>query len=135
MKRILLMLVAFATILGASAKVTETTWKDLTKDLKSQKTDIAVVDVYATWCGPCKTYAPTFDAVSEQFPAVSFYRMDIDKNMGITDYIAVKSVPMTIIFYRVPGEKQPRVLSYPGVMSKEDLTAMVEKAKSVVKGN
>lgn len=38
----------------------------------------AIVDFYADWCGPCKRIAPTFEAMSEKFPNVTFAKVNID---------------------------------------------------------
>ncbi len=133
MKRLLLFFIALSTMMAASASVSETTWKNLSRDIKAGKASVIVVDVYATWCGPCKQYAPIFDKVSGQFPQVKFVRMDIDQNMGITDYIPVTAVPMTIIFYCPAGAPKYKVLKAEGMLSAEDLAAMVRKALSAQK--
>ena len=109
MKRLLLLLIIMTAVFAASAKVTDTSWKDLTKDIKNHPQRITVVDVYAVWCGPCKVYAPIFDKVAEELPQAAYYRLDIDKNEVINDYISIQAVPTTLIFYYVKGETKPRV--------------------------
>ena len=128
MKRIILILLALVVFAGASAKVTETSWNDLTKEIKNHPQRVAVVDIYATWCGPCKTYAPIFDKVSDEFPQAAFYRLDIDKNEKINEYIRINAVPMTVIFYYVKGEKKPRVLTSSGLLDASELSTMIRKA-------
>lgn len=128
MKRLLLLLIIMTAVFAASAKVTDTSWKDLTKDIKNHPQRITVVDVYAVWCGPCKVYAPIFDKVAEELPQAAYYRLDIDKNEVINDYISIQAVPTTLIFYYVKGETKPRVLTRSGLLDEEELKLMLKKA-------
>ncbi len=128
MKHIISLFFVMTSIFAMSAKVTETSWSNLSNILQENHNEIVVVDIYATWCAPCKEYSPIFAQVSEQYPKVKFYRMDIDKNMDITEFLSIESVPTTIIFYFQNGEKQPRVLTASGLMSQTNLSAMIKKA-------
>lgn len=58
----------------------------------------SVVDFFATWCGPCKMLSPIVDAVSEQYDDISFYKVDIDKEMDIAMKYKIMSVPTLIVF-------------------------------------
>ena len=51
------------------------------QEIKAQP--LAVVDFYATWCGPCKMLAPILDGVAEETPDVAFYRVDVDQAPGL----------------------------------------------------
>lgn len=75
---------------------------------------------YATWCGPCKSYAETFSDISENYDDVPFISVDVDKLPELTNKYTVRSVPTTIKFYN--GEVS---LSKPGSMSKNDLVQLV----------
>lgn len=133
MKRIALLFLALTAFVAASAKVTTTSWNDLVKSIKANRQNVTVVDVYATWCGPCRSYAPIFDQVSDKFPSDKFFRLDIDQNEKINDYISIPAIPFTIIFYYEPGEKKPSVLTYSGLMDDATLTKMFNQAKQLTK--
>ena len=61
--------------------------------------EIVIVDFFATWCGPCKMFAPTFEKLSSDFNGkLEFLKIDIDKNEDIADHYNVKSVPTFILF-------------------------------------
>lgn len=81
----------------------------------------AMVDFFATWCGPCKMLAPVFDEASQEVDA-TFVKVDIDQSLEIAQRFNITTVPTMMIFKN--GQK---VDSMVGFMPKEKL---VEKVKS-----
>lgn len=61
--------------------------------IKAAQGKLVVVDFSATWCGPCKKIAPRFEALSNQYPDVSFVHIDVDKFRDHEDIKSVKGVP------------------------------------------
>ena len=58
---------------------------------------IAVVDFFATWCGPCKMLAPVFQEVANEFEGkADFYKIDIDASLDIARQFSVSTVPTVI---------------------------------------
>lgn len=57
-----------------------------------------VVDFYADWCNPCKAFAPTFEQLSNEFPHVTFLKVNTDKCPSTSQRYAVKSLPTLILF-------------------------------------
>ena len=58
-----------------------------------------VIDVWATWCGPCRSFAPTFAEASEQFAGrVIFVKLDSDQNQQMAGRLSIRSIPTIIIF-------------------------------------
>lgn len=66
-----------------------------------EKSNLIVVDFFATWCGPCKMIAPKFVKMSEKYTDVSFYKIDCDNmNMrNVCNAYEIKSMP-TFCFFR-----------------------------------
>lgn len=63
----------------------------------------AIVDFYATWCGPCRTLAPILEELSEEYAGeVDIYKVDIDREQELAAAFGVRSVP-TLLF-SPPGE-------------------------------
>ncbi|KAK0463944.1 putative thioredoxin [Desarmillaria tabescens] len=60
----------------------------------------AVIDFWATWCGPCKMIGPVFKKLSEkpEFASVDFYTVDGDEQPDIMDELQVSSMPTFIAF-------------------------------------
>ena len=77
--------------------------------------DIAVVDFYATWCGPCKMLGPVFEEVSNE-SNINFVMGDVDKENDIARRYGVMTIPTVILFKN--GEEVKRNIGY---MSKEEL--------------
>ncbi len=77
--------------------------------------DIAVVDFYATWCGPCKMFGPVFEEVSNE-SNINFVKVDVDKENDIARMYGVMTIPTVILFKN--GEEVKRNIGY---MSKEGL--------------
>lgn len=59
---------------------------------------LVVVDFYASWCGPCKTFATTFKSVAAKTKSVLFLKLDIDKFKGIAAKYSIKSMPTVLLF-------------------------------------
>ncbi len=60
---------------------------------------VAVVDFFATWCGPCKMLAPVFqEAENEVEGKAKFVKIDIDASLDIARQFNVSSVPTVIVF-------------------------------------
>ena len=84
---------------------------------------IAVVDFFATWCGPCKMLAPVFQEVGNEFEEkADFYKVDIDESLDIARQFSVSTVPTVIIFRN--GEPIERLV---GFMPKENLSAKIKE--------
>ena len=58
-----------------------------------------VVDVWAQWCGPCRSFAPTFKEASENFAGkVVFVKLDSEKNQQSAGRLGIRSIPTILIF-------------------------------------
>lgn len=77
--------------------------------------ETAVVDFYATWCGPCKMFGPVFEEVAEG-NSVNFVKVDVDKNSDIAREYGVMTIPTVILFK--DGREVKRNIGY---MSKDEL--------------
>ena len=51
----------------------------------------------ASWCGPCKTLAPTFNEVKNSFSGVSFSEYDIDDSSDVASQFGIRSVPTVLL--------------------------------------
>ncbi len=76
--------------------------------------DKAVVDFYATWCGPCRMFGPVFEEVSKD-KDFYFVKLDVDKYSDIAREYGVMSIPTVILF-----ENGNEVKRFTGFMSKDE---------------
>ncbi|KAI5121327.1 hypothetical protein M0805_003794 [Coniferiporia weirii] len=60
---------------------------------------LTVIDFHATWCGPCKVIAPTFEALSRQYANVNFLKCDVDAAQDVARRYGVSAMP-TFVFLK-----------------------------------
>lgn len=77
--------------------VTDATFQ--TEVIERSLTTPVVVDLWATWCGPCQTLGPILDkVVGETNGQVVLVKVDVDQNPGISQAFRVQSIPMVVAF-------------------------------------
>ncbi|HWJ98631.1 MAG TPA: thioredoxin domain-containing protein [Acidimicrobiales bacterium] len=57
-----------------------------------------LVDWWASWCGPCRAFAPTYEAVSEQHPDITFAKIDTEAEQGLAGAADIQSIPTLMVF-------------------------------------
>lgn len=88
--------------------------------------EIIVMDFWAEWCGPCKSFAPIFSEVAAKNPDVTFAKVNIDKETELATAFAVRSIPQVVVM------KQEVVLySESGTMPASSLQSLIDQAKKV----
>lgn len=82
----------------------------------------AIVDFYATWCGPCKMIAPVLEELAKEYEGkIVIYKIDTDKEKELASAFGIRSIP-TILF--IPKSGDPQVAH--GAMPKEGLKKAID---------
>ena len=102
---------------------------NLTKDTFEDtivKNDIVLVDFWADWCGPCKSFAPTYEKVSENHEGVVFAKVDTEAEQELAAYFQIRSIPTLMIF-----RDQIGIFSQPGALPENALEDLITQTKGL----
>ena len=81
-----------------------------------EKNDIVIVDFWAPWCGPCKSFAPIYEAASEKHPDVVFAKVNTEEHQDLAGEFSIRSIPTLMIFreqvilFAQPGMRPPEAI-------------------------
>lgn len=59
---------------------------------------ITLVDFWAEWCGPCRSFAPVFEAAADDNPDIRFVKLDTEHNPAVATELGVRSIPTIMAF-------------------------------------
>jgi thioredoxin reductase (NADPH) len=86
--------------------------------------DIVLVDFWASWCGPCKQFAPTFAASSEEHPDVAYVKVDTEAEQELAAAADIRSIPTLMAF-----KKGKLVFNQAGALRPAQLEELVQRIK------
>jgi thioredoxin 1 len=99
---------------------------ELTKDnfnTTIENNDVVIVDFWAPWCGPCRMFAPTFEAVSEQYPNVVFAKLNTEDQQELAASFNIRSIPTLMVF-----RENVIIFSQAGMLPKAGFEQVIQKS-------
>ena len=99
-----------------------------TKNFQEQveKPGILVIDWWATWCGPCRAFAPIYEKASDKYTDVVFGKIDTDAEQELAAAFEIRSIPTLMVF-----RDQVLVFARPGMIPGAALEDLVDKVKAL----
>ena len=87
---------------------------------------IVLVDFWASWCGPCRSFAPVFEAAAEENPDVTFAKVDTEAEQDLAGALQIMSIPTLMMF-----RDGVLLFSQPGALPKAALDDLIRQAREL----
>jgi len=85
---------------------------------------VRLKDFYADWCGPCKTQDPILEDLEEDYPDVSFEKVNVDEEQDVANEYQVRSLPTLVI----ETDDEGVVERFVGVTQRGDIESALQEA-------
>lgn len=88
--------------------------------------DIVVVDWWASWCGPCQSFAPVFEKAAGENPDIVFGKVDTEANQDLAGAAGIMSIPTLMVF-----REKVLLFSQPGALPAAGLAELIEQIRNI----
>ncbi|MCL4470081.1 MAG: thioredoxin [Gammaproteobacteria bacterium] len=88
--------------------------------------DMVIVDFWAPWCGPCRSFAPTYEQMSDKYPGIVFAKVNTEAEQDLAGYFQIRSIPTLMVF-----REKVIIYSEAGALPASGLEQLIEQAQQL----
>ena len=91
-----------------------------------ENNDIVIVDFWAPWCGPCRSFAPIFEKAAEAHPEAAFVKVNTEQEQELAAHFQIRSIPTLMVF-----REQVLLFAQPGMLPESALDDLLAKVSAL----
>jgi thioredoxin 1 len=106
---------------STTVEVTGTNFKQVV-----EKDGIVLLDWWASWCGPCRAFAPTYEKVAGKHPDITFGKIDTEASADLASAFDIRSIPTLMIL-----RDKVLLFSQPGALPEAALEDLIRQVRAL----
>jgi len=105
----------------ATVELTDTNFNETV-----EKNDIIIIDFWAPWCGPCQSFGPVYEKVSDEYSEIVFGKVNTEEQEALAGHFQIRSIPTTVIL-----KENIAVFQQSGVIPEEGLKDIIKQVQEL----